>query len=107
MRAKSSPVWNYFSYSGLGKYAECNLCKKELSLGSEIKKRQTTFGLKRHLDYGHQVNWEIQSELNKPEKSTLDSDLILKNHLLISRKNIIWKSLMTMGIKLIGKCKEN
>ena len=78
MRAKSSPVWNYFSYSGLGKYAECNLCKKELSLGSEIKKRQTTFGLKRHLDYGHQVNWKMQSELNKPEKSTLDSDLILK-----------------------------
>ena len=78
MRAKSSPVWNYFSYSGFGKYAECTICKKKLSLGSEIKKRQTTVGLKKHLEYGHQVDWEIQSELNKPEKSTLDSDLILK-----------------------------
>ena len=76
MRAKSNPVWNYYSYSGFGKYAECNLCNKLLSLGSELKKRQTTFGLKRHLDRGHQVDWEISSKkLNEPKKSTPDSGL--------------------------------
>ena len=66
MRTKTSPVWNYFSYSGVGKYAECQICYKPASLGSEIKKSQTTSNLKRHLQSVHKGELEItDGKLNK------------------------------------------
>lgn len=35
---KNSPIWNYFSYPGSGKFATCLVIKKPYSLGSEISR---------------------------------------------------------------------
>lgn len=47
---KTNPIWNYFvkSDSNLSK-AQCNICNKLLSLGSDKAKNQTVHGLKQHL----------------------------------------------------------
>ena len=83
MRTKTSPVWNYFSYSGVGKYAECQICYKPASLGSEIKKSQTTSNLKRHLQSVHKGELEItEGKLNKAMDPILKvggPDMVEKN----------------------------
>ena len=69
MRYKTSPVWNYFSYCGIGKYAVCQICNNPASLGSELKRNQTTSNLRRHLENVHKVDLEISSKFYEP-KST-------------------------------------
>ena len=64
---KSSPVWDYFSYSGTGKYSNCKICKKDISLGSEVAKSQTLHGLKRHLETTHKDEWKKISDQLKPK----------------------------------------
>lgn len=49
------PIWNYF-YRHTSK-AECRVCYKRLSLGSDLPKKQTHASLKRHLKAFHIGEW--------------------------------------------------
>ena len=67
---KSSPVWNYFTYPGTGKYANCTICKNTLSLGSEHPKNQTINSLKRHIERNHKDEWIVISKQLEPKSTS-------------------------------------
>ena len=69
-RQKRSGIWNYFfPCQNDAKNAECNLCKKKLSLGSQNPRKQTLTNLKRHIETLHPDEWGKLSEILKLNSS--------------------------------------
>ncbi len=59
MSAKANPVWDFFdrSQSDVSR-AICKTCKASISLGSKLRKSQTTSALTRHLSRCHPLLYE-------------------------------------------------
>lgn len=51
MSTNKNPIWNFFERNKAT--AKCKFCCKNLSLGSQLPKKQTTISIKRHLEICH------------------------------------------------------
>ena len=70
-----SPYWQYFTAHDTNKKAAiCNICKAQVSRGSDDPKKQTTVGLQRHLKNFHIIQYNaINDKPKKSIKSNFDS----------------------------------
>lgn len=51
MATNKNPIWNF--YDRKDGMAKCKFCKKNMSLGNVLPKKQTTVSIKRHLEINH------------------------------------------------------
>jgi hypothetical protein len=61
-RYRSSPLWNYFTPPLLNdKFARCNICLQEKSMGSVDPAKRSLNNLKSHIKNKHKTEWEYLS----------------------------------------------
>ena len=74
-----SPLWDHFEVDPNNtKYVKCTLCGAKISRGSEVPKKQTTAGLKKHLEAKHLEKWTkvfaSKKESEKRKKEEMDGE---------------------------------
>ncbi|XP_011883029.1 PREDICTED: zinc finger BED domain-containing protein 4-like [Vollenhovia emeryi] len=94
---KKNPIWDYFVKSDLNlSKAQCNICDKLLSLGSDKPKNQTVHGLKQHLSkfhseqYKHYLQrYKEEQEQSEPRINREKVQSTLTNNVQITIPNLI------------------
>lgn len=69
-----NPIWEYYSKNQNDtSKAKCHACQKFYSLGSKIPRKQTTHGLKSHLEKCHKISYKEYSSKVNSRKNELKS----------------------------------
>ena len=72
---KKSPIWKYFEPDENPSKVKCKLCPEKISRGSTDPKKQTTSGMKNHLERNHKKEYDVlYPEPEKKSKSDEESD---------------------------------